>query len=131
MIEKHSLLDAYLALTGSPVAHFALLLALVTHLQYPTFTDEEHEFQDACRTIYIDALVTHSLACVGAVLAFLPSMRNSSLTQTFHVATVLANLWLINEAFHTYILIQNKDLLTGSTLNPNSLVERKYQLTVV
>ena len=105
MIEKHSLLDAYLALTGSPLAHLALLIAVLTHLKYPAFADDEHEYGEACRTIYFESMVTHGLAVVGGALSFIPSFQHSSLTQTFHVATVLANLWLINEAFHTYILL--------------------------
>lgn len=59
MINKDSLLDAYLTLGGSPVMHFAMVITLFVVLGDPHVLDEETEYGRELRWVYWVSIITH------------------------------------------------------------------------
>ena len=68
MINKNSLMDAYLALSGSELSHIGMLIAVLAFLQYPYKMSDDNEYKNTCEQIYVLSVITHALGILVIIL---------------------------------------------------------------
>lgn len=64
MINKDSLLDAYMTLSGSPWAHMAMLITLFSTLGSPADLDDESDMKDKLNHLYVISIITHMISSI-------------------------------------------------------------------
>ena len=121
-INKNSLLDATIALSGSEVTHISMLVVVLTMVQYPDM-DAENALFEICERIFITSVLTHALATIWIIGMRSRRFRASNFAQVIQILQVLSNLYLICTTFEAYTIFQLEsigkgDLLTDLDLHP-------------
>ena len=115
MINKNSLMDAYLALSGSELSHIGMLVAVLAFLQYPSKMDDDFEYKDVCEQIYVLSVITHALGIFVIILMKWRPFKASYAGQMIHVIQVLFNIYLVNIVVDAYtVLIEHNESLPDS-----------------
>ena len=104
MINKNSLMDAYLALSGSELSHFGMLIAVLAFLPYPHKMSDDFEYKNNCEQIYVLSVITHALGIFVIVFMRWRPFKASYLGQMAHVCQVLFNIYLVNITVDAYTL---------------------------
>lgn len=109
MINKNSLMDAYLALSGSELSHIGMLVAVLAFLHYPSKMDDDFEFKNNCEQIYVLSVITHALGIFVIIMMRWRPFKASYIGQMVHVCQVLFNIYLVNITVDAYTLFLEFD----------------------
>ena len=102
MINKDSLLDAYMTLGGSPLIHLAMLLVAVFVLHQP---DEiEGDDRDDLQNIYYYSIIIHSASflVLGIIDIFDAKVTTLKVIQVLETIIVFANIFLLLRSVKLY-----------------------------
>ena len=95
MINKKSLLDAYVSLGSSGISHMGLLIGLIFAIKSPSELDDSNEFKSDCEDIFWMGILTHSLSVLLSLTMPFHACKSLAITQVLSIAVVLSNLSLI------------------------------------
>ena len=65
-INKNSLLDATIALSGSEITHISMLIVVLSMVRYPDM-NEDNPMKEICEKIYFTSVSTHALAVIWII----------------------------------------------------------------
>ena len=65
-INKNSLLDATIAMSGSEITHISMLIVVLSLVRYPDMKDD-NSLKEVCEKIYITSVLTHALAVIWII----------------------------------------------------------------
>ena len=119
MINKDSLLDAYLTLGGSVVMHFAMLITLFVVLGDPHVLDKEVEFGSELQLVYWISIIVHSGSFVVLGVNRFRKVNQFKIMQVLDVVIVFLNIFLMLICFETFALLQKESIENDDYLNPN------------
>ena len=71
MINKNSIVDGYMALSGSEITHIALLVVLLTVVHYPSDIDKDDRLGEICEQIFFLSAMTHGTAFIWVVIVMI------------------------------------------------------------
>ena len=124
MINKNSLLDAYIALDGSPLTHCALLVALIVSIRYPKELDDDNEFKEKCVSLFWMGQVTHGFSVVLFIANRFKRFKSSASGQVISIAVVLLNIFSVAVALDLFLEMQTFDY-KERPLHPEALIKGK------
>lgn len=127
MINKNSLLDAYIALGGSPLTHCSLLVALIASIRYPEALDDENEFKGRCVSLFWIGIVTHSLSMILFIANRFKRFKSSASGQVISIAVVLLNIYMVALALDLFVDMQTFDY-KHKPLHPETIKQGKQIL---
>ena len=126
MINKDSLLDAYLSLSGSPMTHLGLLITILIEVESPGQIKDD-ELRGTLDLIYISAIIVHGISLVVQTLANFDKLHMYKVMQISETAIVFANIYLLLNCIETFASLQQVDVLSADNLNPNvTFIDKKF-----
>ena len=111
MINKNSLLEAYVVMMGSVMTHIGMLVGLAGFLHYPSDISDDNKYKNECETFYYFSLFTHVLSIITHGINMFERLRKTKIGQVLHVLPVYTNIYLISLALDLYTRLHEESIL--------------------
>ena len=128
MINKNSLLDAYIALISSASVHLGMLIAVCAVIQYPSQLPETSEFYNLCTNIFEASAVSHGLAVALFIPTRFERFESSFFGQLLSICVVFAIIYTNLLALDLFLDLQAFHIMHENILSFSSPISGKFSL---
>ena len=118
MINKDSLLDAYMTLSGSPVLHISMLISLLVVMGSPNDL-EDGELKDRLEDVYRYSLSCHLVSFIILSITSFHYSQRFKITQIAETVVVILNICVLLICVQAFSTLQDYDLIFGGILSPD------------